>query len=95
MAVCAWAATKGYEFVTLTTFKEVAWNMPFYARLGFEVVSWSDLSPALRAVVADESRRGLDVTRRVAMRCHVRRVDARKPNASSPIALNQARGLVS
>jgi len=80
MAVCDWAATEGYEFVTLTTFKDVAWNMPFYARLGFEVISWPDLSPALRAVVAAESRRGLDATRRVAMRCSVQRVDATNAN---------------
>jgi hypothetical protein len=42
--------------------------MPFYARLGFEVIPTEELSPALRSVVEDETRRGLDPTRRVAMR---------------------------
>ena len=66
--VCEWAATQGYRSVTLTTFRDVPWNMPFYARLGFEVIPPEDLSPALIAVLQDEARRGLDPMRRVAMR---------------------------
>lgn len=68
MAICTWAATAGYRSVTLTTFRDVPWNMPFYARLGFEVISPDELSPALISVVQDETRRGLDPTRRVVMR---------------------------
>jgi GNAT superfamily N-acetyltransferase len=68
MAICAWAATAGYRSMTLTTFRDVPWNMPFYAKLGFEVVPPDDLGLALRAVVRDETRRGLDPTRRVVMR---------------------------
>jgi putative acetyltransferase len=67
-AVCAWAAAGGYRSVTLTTFRDVPWNMPFYARLGFDVIVRAELSPALRSVIEDETRRGLDPTRRVAMR---------------------------
>jgi len=67
-AVCAWAAAAGYLSVTLTTFRDLPWNMPFYARLGFEVIPPEALSPALRSVVQDETRRGLDPMRRVAMR---------------------------
>jgi GNAT superfamily N-acetyltransferase len=74
MAVCTWAESKGYQAVTLTTFRDVPFNMPFYARLGFEVIPPEELSAALRAVVQDETRRGLDPARRVAMRrsCAVR-----------------------
>ena len=68
MAVCAWAATAGYREVTLTTFRDLPWNMPFYTRLGFEPIPIEELSPALRIVIEDETRRGLDLTRRVAMR---------------------------
>ena len=68
MAVCAWAETNGYRAVTLTTFRDVPFNMPFYARLGFEVIPPETLTAALRVVVEDETRRGLDPTRRVAMR---------------------------
>ena len=67
-AVCEWAASAGYQSVTLATFRDVPWNMPFYARLGFEVVPSEELTPALLAVVRDEARRGLDPTRRVMMR---------------------------
>ena len=67
-AICAWAIAAGYHAVTLTTFRDVSWNMPFYARLGFEVIPPEALGPALRSVVQDETRRGLDPTRRVAMR---------------------------
>ena len=66
--VCAWAASNGYASVTLTTFRDVPWNMPFYARLGFEIVPDAQLGSALCAIVDDETRRGLDPTRRVVMR---------------------------
>ena len=67
-AVCAWAAAGGFRSVTLTTFRDVPWNMPFYAGLGFDVIAPAELSPALRSVIQGETHRGLDSTRRVAMR---------------------------
>ena len=67
-AVCEWAASCGYPEVTLTTFRDVPWNMPFYARLGFEEVAAEELSTELLDVVHDETRRGLDPTCRVVMR---------------------------
>lgn len=66
--VCAWATSHGFDAVTLTTFRDPPWNMPFYARLGFEPVAMHALSVALRSVIDDESRRGLDPARRVVMR---------------------------
>jgi ribosomal protein S18 acetylase RimI-like enzyme len=66
--VCARATAAGYRCVTLTTFRDVRWNMPFYVRLGFEVIPPDELSLALQAVIQDETRRGLDPARRVAMR---------------------------
>jgi GNAT superfamily N-acetyltransferase len=65
--VCEWAASAGYDAVTLTTFRDVPWNRPFYERLGFRVVAGAELSAALRAIADDETRRGLDPSRRVAM----------------------------
>src|SRR4029453_4943543 len=67
VGICAVARTAGYRSVALTTFRDVPWNMPFYARLGFEIVTAEGLSPALQAIVRDETRRGLDPTRRVVM----------------------------
>ena len=76
LQVCDWAARQGYASVTLTTFRGVLWNMPFYARLGFEIVPHAKLSRALLAVVEDETRRGLDPTHRVVMRRALRQNDA-------------------
>lgn len=85
LQVCQWAAGNGYASVTLTTFRDVGWNMPFYARLGFEVVSAAQLSPALLAVVEDETRRGLDPTRRVVMRRLSRK--ERRPGRPSSVRM--------
>jgi len=68
LRVCEWAASQGYESITLTTFRDVPWNRPFYARLGFAVVPPEELSDALRTVVDDETRRGIDPSRRVVMK---------------------------
>lgn len=66
-AVCDWASASGYAMLTLTTFRDVAWNMPFYARLGFAEVSQASLPAELSAVVANETARGLAPNRRVVM----------------------------
>jgi GNAT superfamily N-acetyltransferase len=68
MTVCDWATASGCRSVTLTTFRDVPWNMPFYARLGFEVIPSEELSAAMLAIIENETRRGLDQRRRVAMR---------------------------
>ncbi len=38
-AVVAWAGARGYPSVTLTTFRDVPWNAPFYRRLDFVEVA--------------------------------------------------------
>ncbi len=63
-----WAGARGYASVTLTTFRDVPWNMPFYARLGFRAQDDRPLTPALRQVVDSEARRGLPPDLRVVMR---------------------------
>jgi N-acetylglutamate synthase-like GNAT family acetyltransferase len=65
--VCRWAASAGYEYVTLTTFRDLPWHAPFYERLGFRAVLPAELPSALRSVGEDETRRGRDPSRRVAM----------------------------
>lgn len=66
-AVCEWAAAASLRGVTLTTFRDVPWNMPFYERLGFVEIPDTQRSTALTAILQDEARRGLDPARRVAM----------------------------
>ena len=57
----------GGLLVTLTTFRDVAWNAPFYAALGFEIISEADLSDRLRKILQDEAAHGIPIDRRVAM----------------------------
>ena len=71
-AVCEWATVSNYRNVTLTTFRDVPWNMPFYRRLGFEEIPSRELTPELLFVIEDEVRRGLDPHSRLAMRFVIR-----------------------
>jgi GNAT superfamily N-acetyltransferase len=54
--------------VTLTTFRDVGWNEPYYARLGFETLAQGALSPTLLGVLDSEIANGLPAERRCAMR---------------------------
>jgi GNAT superfamily N-acetyltransferase len=54
--------------ITLTTFRDVPWNAPFYARLGFEVIPEQELGAELVRRLSDEVALGLEHSRRVAMR---------------------------
>jgi GNAT superfamily N-acetyltransferase len=67
-AVCDWADEKGYPAVTLSTFRDVPWNAPFYARIGFQTMAEEELGPGLLAVRAHEAEDGLPVEQRVFMR---------------------------
>jgi len=69
--VCAWAAQHRYGAVTLTTFTDVAWNAPFYAKHGFRVMNETDLGPELHALRTLEAEHGLDPAARVCMRRNV------------------------
>ncbi|GHH31401.1 GCN5 family N-acetyltransferase [Lentzea cavernae] len=57
--------TRSERAVTLTTFRDVPWNAPYYERLGFQVVA--DTSPGLAEIMREEASRGLDPATRVAM----------------------------
>jgi GNAT superfamily N-acetyltransferase len=70
-AVCDWTAAREFPEITLTTFRAVRWNMPFYARMGFEPVPEREQRPAVREVVASETARGLDPAARCVMRYRV------------------------
>ena len=58
------ARSRGLAAVTLTTFRHVAWNGPFYARYGF--VEMTPPTAWLAALLAAETGRGLP--NRIAMR---------------------------
>ena len=52
--VAAVARAEGRSALTLTTFRDVPWNAPYYARLGFEVVEPASELAALVARERDE-----------------------------------------
>ena len=54
--------------ITLTTFAEVAFNAPFYTKLGFERLAEQALGPRLSAVLAEEAAHGFPAGSRCAMR---------------------------
>jgi len=66
--VAGWARERGAPALTLTTYAEVAWNAPYYERLGFRRLADDELTPGLRAIRAAEAERGLDRWPRVGMR---------------------------
>lgn len=75
------ARARRLSAVTLTTFRDVEWNEPFYARLGFEMVKAADLTDHLKAVLAAEAEHGLPIERRCAMRLSI----TRQPAHSQPM----------
>lgn len=62
------ARSLGLPALSLTTFRHVPWNAPYYARLGFHEMQDEDIGPSLRFVIARQKAAGLDVANRVAMR---------------------------
>jgi GNAT superfamily N-acetyltransferase len=66
--VCDWARQQGFAAITLTTFSDLPWNGPFYAKHGFVALDPSFLGPELRALRNTETAHGLDPDRRVCMR---------------------------
>lgn len=62
------ARARGLAALTLTTFRDVAWNQPFYARLGFRTLDAADIGERLGNVLRREAEHGLPEARRCAMR---------------------------
>ena len=61
------AAKRGLQGLTLTTFRDVEWNAPYYRRLGFTEVPENRWSEGIRRVVAAETAHGLNRWPRVVM----------------------------
>jgi GNAT superfamily N-acetyltransferase len=57
----------GFRALTLTTYRDLAWNGPFYARLGFDEIDDPAFHPRLAACLDDEEADGLPRQRRCAM----------------------------
>lgn len=66
-AVTCWARDGGYPGVTLTTFRHLPWNAPFYERNGFVQLDERCQSDELRELLHEEAEAGLEPRNRVAM----------------------------
>ena len=67
VAAEALAREEGYARMTLTTFRDVPFNGPFYESLGWQAVPTSALTRGLAAARQDEVDAGLDAWPRQAM----------------------------
>jgi hypothetical protein len=63
-----WALSNDVVELTLTTYREFPWNVPFYARLGFTAVPESDLDTDLLMRFEREAGAASERSRRVVMR---------------------------
>ncbi|EHM51361.1 GNAT family N-acetyltransferase [Yokenella regensburgei] len=66
--IADYAREQHYPALTLTTFKAVPWNAPFYARQGFIILDDSELESGLAGKRDKETAQGLPRELRCAMR---------------------------
>ncbi|MDC9596608.1 GNAT family N-acetyltransferase [Xenorhabdus anantnagensis] len=57
-----------FNAVTLTTFRYVNWNAPFYHRLGFEILDSQQITASLRQILQSEIDYGFAEEQRCAMK---------------------------
>lgn len=62
------AADRRLAAVTLTTFRDVPWNQPFYEKIGFVTLPAEEAGARLAAILRSEVEQGLPGERRCAMR---------------------------
>lgn len=63
-----WGRAAGCPATTLTTFRDVPWNGPYYLRLGYHVLRKEDIGPELAMTMAQEaSLPGIEASLRCAM----------------------------
>ncbi len=65
--VLQWSKQEGYPVVTLSTFRSIPWNAPFYLKMGFRTWEDRDLSPGFQLIRQQEKAAGLPLYDRVIM----------------------------
>lgn len=58
-AAADWARSRGLAALSLTTFRDVPWNAPFYASFGFRDWDPAEAPPSIQAALAYEAAKGL------------------------------------
>ncbi len=67
-AVEVWACSRRSSQITLTTYRDLPWNAPFYARMGFSVVPETDWDADMRRRFEEEAGLQSELAKRVFMR---------------------------
>jgi GNAT superfamily N-acetyltransferase len=62
------ARHRDLKALTLTTFREIPWNEPFYRSVGFRLLDGVEIGPKLQAMLDKEVEQGLPRAERCAMR---------------------------
>jgi hypothetical protein len=57
--------------MSLSTFRDIPWNAPFYAKLGFRILDESELTEGFQQIRRQEHESGLPITHRVIMYCEL------------------------
>jgi ribosomal protein S18 acetylase RimI-like enzyme len=86
-----WASSAGVAALTLTTFRDVPWNAPWYRALGFRVLEEDEWTEGLRRRRATEDAHGLPADLRVIMRRELGSVGRRDPTPSRYVVPPSAR----
>ncbi len=66
--VCEWAQSNGQAVITLSTFRDLPWNGPFYRKNGFRDLEPAEWTPGMVRIREREAGHGLRVEARVFMR---------------------------
>jgi GNAT superfamily N-acetyltransferase len=66
-AVCAWAQSRSFPAITLSTTRGVPWNEPFYRRRGFHELDERSYTAGIRRLRAAEEAAGLPIGNRLIM----------------------------
>lgn len=70
--VIEWARARGAGGVTLSTFRDIPWNGPFYASFGFQALDTASLPATFRKLRELEEKHGLPIEHRIVMRLALR-----------------------
>ena len=55
--VIQWCILAGYSSLTLTTFRDIPFNGPYYKKLGFEIIEPESLTGTLKQMIIEEQAR--------------------------------------
>jgi GNAT superfamily N-acetyltransferase len=69
--VRSWANLSDYGVMSLSTFRDIPWNAPFYSKLGFRILDESELTAGFQQIRWQEREAGLPISDRVIMHCEL------------------------